>query len=454
MESTIAGDRAMPVSKKNPQESEGDRKKNDTALALLVTTPVVAPVVLPVVPLPLCSQTQSTVKVDVAATNETNAQNPNLTGPIPVASSTPLIASISPAAPCAPATPSEPVAPDPTTAAGAATSLPAVAPAPIVMPAADLPVNASSIAQQVVPEQIREDSQATVVPSAMEPQTSQLSEGEAPQGLSAIQIQIPQTALPDGTVIAKEDSRMKRDVKVDKNSTPAEKILPRENFSTLTKAESSRPSRSREAFSEVSTEPAEFSRESFVPREKPTAIYGTTVAEFKHFDVKVSTDETGVEDVRAPQVEKVFSGISEQVVAFKKVGVNSMDAVLRPDGGTEISLHLSMGNNGQVDVVARVERGNFEGLQAHWSELQTSLGQQGVRVGELHQSSLNNQTSSHEPSQYLGTATGEQQQAQRQASRSPEMLEELPLVGSGAEPLKARTSTPTATLGRRWEKWA
>jgi hypothetical protein len=301
---------------------------------------------------------------------------------------------------------------------------------------------------------MRVDSQPTATENAIEQQAPQPLVGKGPLVLPAAQIEPDQLSVPDGTVIAKQDSRMKRDAKADKNSAPAEKILPRGDFSTVTKAESTRPSRNREAFSEVSAEPAESSRESFVPREKPTTIYGTAVAEFKHFDVRVSTDEVSVDGFRAPQVEKVFNEISEQVVAFKKVGVNSMDAVLRPDRGTEISLHLSLGNNGQVDVVARMERGNFEGMQAHWSELQSSLAQQGVRVSELHQSSLNQQTSSHEPSQYLGATAGEQQQAQRQASHSPETMDELPLVGSGSEPLKGRTLTPTPTPNRRWEKWA
>jgi hypothetical protein len=454
MEGTVAETPTEPVPKKKPQEGDGDQKKDNTAVALLATTPVSAPVVLPVVPLPLCSQTQSTVKTDVAATNETNAQSSNLAGPIQIAFSTPSVVSTSPAVPCAPATPSEPAAPEATTAAGVSTGLPSVAPAPIAMPAASLPVDAPSIAQQAVPEQTREDSHAAVVPSTTESQTSQLSEGVVPRGLSAIQIQIPQTALSDGTVIAKENDSMKRDVKADKNSAPAEKTLPRGNFSTITKVEATRPSRNREAFSEAFTESDESSRESSVPSEKTTTVYGTAMAEFKHFDVKFSPDEMHVDGVRAPQAEKVLNGISEQVVAFKKVGVNSMDAILRPDGGTEISLHLSLRSNGQVDVVARVERGDFEGLQAHWTELQSSLGQQGIRVGELHQSTLNHQTSSHDPSQHLGTATGEQQQAQRQAFRSPETLDELPLVGSVTEPLKGRASTPTAATRRGWEKWA
>lgn len=454
MEGTIAETPTEPLPKKNPQEGEGDQKKSDAALALLATTSVSAPVVLPVVPLPPCGQTQSTAKPDVAATNETNAQNTNLAGLIHVALSTSSVVSISPAAPCAPATPSEPVASEATTAADMSTVLPSVAPSLIVMPAPVLPANEPLTPEQVGPEQTRENGHPTVAANAAELQVLQPSEGEVRQSLSAIQIQPAETTRSDGTVIAKRDSRMNGDVKADKNSAPAEKTLPRGNFSTITKAEATRPSKKREGFSEDSAEPAESSRESFVPGERPTTTYGTAVAEFKHFDVRVSTDGVGVDDVRAPQAEKVFNGISEQVVAFKKVGVNSMDAVLRPDGGTEISLHFSLRNNGQVDIVARVDRGDFEGLQAHWGELQSSLAQQGVRVGELHQSSLNHQTSSHEPSQHFGTATGEQQQTQRQASRSPETSDELLLVGSVIEPSKGSTSTPTSTGSRGWEKWA
>ena len=441
MESTIAGDHATPVSKKNPQESESDQKKNDTALALLAGPLVSAPAVLPVVP--PCGQTQSIVKADVASPNETNTQGPDLATPIQAADTTPLVVSVSPVTPHAPAMPNGSATSDTATAVDASTVSPSVASAPIIMPAAGASENAPSITQPAVLEQTGEDTDPTAAASAAVSELLQSSEGEVHQ------------ALFDGTVIAKQDYSMKRDAKADKNSATAEKTLPHGNFSTITKAEAARPSRNREASSEESTEPVGSSREPFIPREKPTTIYGTAVAEFKPFDVRISTDEVGVDGVRAPQVEKVFNEVSEQVVAFKKVGVSSMDAVLRPDRGTEISLQLSLGNNGQVDVVARVERGNFEGLQAHWSELQSSLAQQGVRVGELHQSSLtNNQASFHNSPQHLGGTMGEQQQAQRQASRSPETLDELPLVGSGGEPFKVRTSIPTTTPSRGWEKWA
>lgn len=454
MERTIAGVRAEPVSKKNPQESDGDQKKNDAALALLATTPVSAPVVLPVVPLPLCGQTQSIVHADVAATTETNAQSPNLAVTIDAANPTQSVVSISPITPHPPATPNEPAASDAPTAVDVSTVLPSVAPAPIVMPTAGLPANAPSMPEQVVPEQTREDSRPIVPASTAELQTLQPSEGEVHQALSVIQIEPAKTAPSDGTVIAKQDNGMKREVKADKNSVSAEKTLPRGNFSPFAKAELGRPAKMREVFNETSEEPGEPSQEIFVPREKPAEAYGKAAVEFKHFDVKFSTDEVPVDSIRVPQVEKVCNRISEQVVAFKKIGVNTMDAVLRPDGGTEISLHLSLRSNGQVDIVARVERGDFEGLQAHWSELQTSLGQQGVRVGELHQSSLNKQTVFHESSQNPGAAAGEQQKSQRHAPRAPETLDELPLVGSVTEPLKGRTSTPTAVVRRGWEKWA
>jgi hypothetical protein len=443
MESTIADDRTAPVSKKNPHGSEGDQKKNDTALALLAGPLVSAPAILPVAPLPPCGQTQSIVTADIVAPGQTNGQGPDLATPIHAADATPLGVPASPVTPHAPAVPNGSATSDTATAADVSTLLPSVAQAPLPMPAAGLPENAPSITQTAAQEQTGKNTDPAVAASAAELESLLSSDGEVHQ------------AQIDGTVIAKENYSMKRGVKADKNSAPAEKTLPRGNFSTITKAEAARPSRDREAFSKDSTESARSSREPFIPREKPTTIYGTTVAEFKPFDVKVSTDEAGVDGVRAPQVEKVFNEVSEQVVAFKKVGVNSMDAVLRPDRGTEISLHLSLGDNGQVDVVARVERGSFEGLQAHWNELQSSLAQQGVRVGELHQSSLtNNQASFQNSPQHLGGTLGEQQQAQRQASRSPETLDELSLVGSTIEPSKGKTSTLTATSRRGWEKWA
>lgn len=145
------------------------------------------------------------------------------------------------------------------------------------------------------------------------------------------------------------------------------------------------------------------------------------------------------EAVQPPAVTRTFHEIIERVVTFRQVGAQSADVTLQPDRATEISLHLSM-TNGQVEVVARVERGNFDGLQQHWGGLREQLSQQGVRVSELG----NGQS-------LTGNLTG---QSHRQAQRAPASLDELPLTGATTEPLKGQLPMPTRAQRRGWEMWA
>ena len=156
-----------------------------------------------------------------------------------------------------------------------------------------------------------------------------------------------------------------------------------------------------------------------------------------------------VTEVRPTQVTNVFNDITERVVAFRRVGSDAMDVSLKPERDTEISLHLSL-RNGQVEVFARMERGNFQTLQVHWGELQQTLSQQGIRVGELTQSALNHQQNSQ--SQTAGNF-GEDFRREHQRP-APKTLDELPLGGSIAEPLKKRTIQPSLAPQRGWEMWA
>jgi hypothetical protein len=254
----------------------------------------------------------------------------------------------------------------------------------------------------------------------------------------------------DGTVIARQDNRMKKDVNADKSSPSAEQNLPGGKVSASATSTGADSGGKQAAPDMTGRKP-----ESPAPGAKPAAAPAyESVAQVVRLESKPAAEEASAPAASAPAAQKVLSDIADQVVTFKNVGASSMDAVVRPDSATAISLQLSL-HNGQVEVAARLDRGNIEGLQSHWGELQTSMAQQGVRVGALHSSSSsNNPTSSGTPSQNSGAAAGQQQQTPRRALRSPQTLDELPLVGSVTEPLKAKPSTPAATARRGWEKWA
>lgn len=67
---------------------------------------------------------------------------------------------------------------------------------------------------------------------------------------------------------------------------------------------------------------------------------------------------------------------------MQETGANEMRVVIKPDSGTQLSLHLQQGSNG-TQLQAVVERGNFNLLSRHWPELQQQLEARGVRVAPL-----------------------------------------------------------------------
>jgi len=252
----------------------------------------------------------------------------------------------------------------------------------------------------------------------------------------------------DGTVIARQGNRMKTDGNVDKSSQTAEQNLPGGKISS-----SPMNAQADTGGKQASPELAAKKPEVPAPATRPVPPSFESAVQLVRTDSKPAAEEAPATAVRAPQAQTLLTDVTEQVVTFRNMGVNSMNAVVRPDSATAISLQLSL-HNGQVEVAARVDRGNAESLQSHWGELQTSMAQQGVRVSALHSSSSDTQTSSRTPSQNPGAAPGEQQQTPRRSLRSPQTLDELPLVGSVTEPLQAQPSTPPATASRGWEKWA
>jgi hypothetical protein len=76
--------------------------------------------------------------------------------------------------------------------------------------------------------------------------------------------------------------------------------------------------------------------------------------------------------------------VTEQAVRLQNLKADSLSLVLRPDSQTELYLELRM-RDGQIDVRAQLHRGDFDVLNSHWSDLQSKLGQQGVRLAALTQ---------------------------------------------------------------------
>lgn len=157
--------------------------------------------------------------------------------------------------------------------------------------------------------------------------------------------------------------------------------------------------------------------------------------------------------------EQLLQNMTREVAQFKRFNAESMAVVLKPDAQTEIFLHLAS-RNGQIEIQARFERGDFASLNGQWAQLQQTLSLQGVRLSNL-------QEGFQQPPQQSGGGTewgqGQMQQGQqRQSGREAEDaahkqgFEEFMLRDTAADP-KQSPARPRAAVHRAnsvLEAWA
>jgi hypothetical protein len=255
------------------------------------------------------------------------------------------------------------------------------------------------------------------------------------------------SAPPSGTASAKQVTGMKMQEKTEKDSANAAKVLPLGNILPDTSARDTVEPTPRVAG--VSDRPAGNGETN------SDASQLTGLADGNRLKSLAIESRVLAEPVRAQQSERVINDITDRVLSFKRIGVESVDVNLQPDRGTEITLHLSL-NNGQVEVSARLQRGDLNLLDGHWSDLQRSLAQQGVRLGQLEHTAFG-QHHGQNPNQTASSQTAQQEadgQPRRPFDRAPENLDELSVVGATTEPSRGRP-TRTATSPRHgWEMWA
>lgn len=156
--------------------------------------------------------------------------------------------------------------------------------------------------------------------------------------------------------------------------------------------------------------------------------------------------------------EQVLQNLTREVAQFKRYNAESMAVVLKPDANTEIFLHL-VTRNGQIDIQARFERGDFTSLSGQWAQLQQTLAQQGVRLSNLQEGF--HQPSSQSPA---GGSDGSQGQMQHGGQRHPGRqtgeearvipFEEILRTGPTGETVSRRGRSRTASNRATLEAWA
>lgn len=84
----------------------------------------------------------------------------------------------------------------------------------------------------------------------------------------------------------------------------------------------------------------------------------------------------------ATTLQRMNEVITREVKMFKRAGDDLVEVVLTPDAKTQISLKLQW-RDGQVEVQARCDLGDYRALNSHWGQLQSAMAQQGVRLSHL-----------------------------------------------------------------------
>ncbi len=148
------------------------------------------------------------------------------------------------------------------------------------------------------------------------------------------------------------------------------------------------------------------------------------------------------EAVVSPTVpaEGVRRAIESAAAGLRRTDASSLSLVLTPDSNTQLALHVEL-QQGRLDVRVVLERGDFAALGAEWSQLQSRLAEQGVRLAPLVSGAGAGDGLAGEPSFSQGR------------SRQERSFGDWPIPALGKP--EARTSgvrTVVATNGRAW--WA
>jgi hypothetical protein len=224
-----------------------------------------------------------------------------------------------------------------------------------------------------------------------------------------------------GTSAAKQDIAMQQAEKPNKIAGQIEKVLPG----------SSR-------FAAQATAPAPFSTNT--GQMAATAAANSSMTGVASTAPATQTDSVGVAamDLPARTLERTQDMVTVNATRFSDSGNSSMQVVIKPDAGTQLSLELRQ-HGGNVQVQATLQQGNFGHLNQQWPDLQQRLEQRGIKLAPL---------SDEAP---FANNTGGETFQNKQNQTAPE-LPEVTLVDAPVGMFSSEAAHASARSG--WENWA
>ena len=152
----------------------------------------------------------------------------------------------------------------------------------------------------------------------------------------------------------------------------------------------------------------------------------------------------------AAQAERVANFVSQEALTIRLSGATSLAVSLKLDHQTELFVQLTS-HAGQIQASLRCERGNLDGLEGHWTQLQESLARQNIELLPPDNRSFSqNQSGNH--SNMSGAGDSDQTaQKQRQSDTT------APASASANQPANTTGTSKTQRKNSRqkgWESWA
>jgi hypothetical protein len=122
-------------------------------------------------------------------------------------------------------------------------------------------------------------------------------------------------------------------------------------------------------------------------RTRPASARGADLGAEAAFAVspQSSSDLTTPAVERTPQpapIEAAHRAIENTTVNLRRMEAGSVSMVLKPDPTLQLALHVKW-QQGRLEALAVLERGDLKALGANWSQLQQRLAEQGIRLAPL-----------------------------------------------------------------------
>jgi hypothetical protein len=171
--------------------------------------------------------------------------------------------------------------------------------------------------------------------------------------------------ISHGTSIANQDMQMKQAEKATKIAGQTEKVLPGEAMSATRGSSTLAYSSNTGPSVTTMTDASSISGVSNTATSSAidSAVLPTTVS-------------------RNGTIERTQEMVTLNAVRLSDSGNNSMQVVIKPDAGTQLSLELRQ-QGGNVQVQASLQEGDFNHLSQQWPELQQRLEQRGIQLAPL-----------------------------------------------------------------------